>query len=165
VNGPAVGAGLSIALACDVRIMSSSATLIGGWGKLAFSGDFGGTWFLTRLLGPSKALELLATNATVTADEALALGLTNRVAPAEGFDTAWRQWAATFAAGPRDAIALMKENVREALVEPLDRALEGESMRMVMSARTADHKEAVRAWIAKREPDFRRPRHTPEVAP
>jgi len=101
---------------------------------------------------------LLATNATVTATEALALGLTNRVAPAEQFDGAWRAWAALFAAGPRDAIALMKQNVRQAMVEPLATALPDESLRMAMSARTADHKEAVRAWIAKREPDFRRPR-------
>ncbi|MDO8361573.1 MAG: enoyl-CoA hydratase-related protein [Actinomycetota bacterium] len=156
VNGPAVGAGLSLALSCDLRIMARSATFIPGWGKLAFSGDFGGTWFLTRLVGPSKALELLVLNTKVTADEALALGLANRVVDDAEFPAAWREWADRFATGPRDAVALMKQNVQQALIEPLSTALAAESLRMATSARTQDHKEAVRAWMDKREPDFRR---------
>jgi 2-(1,2-epoxy-1,2-dihydrophenyl)acetyl-CoA isomerase len=136
VNGPAVGAGLSLALACDLRIMAASATLIPAWSRLAFSGDFGGAWFLTRLVGPSRALEILVENRTVTADEALALGLANRVAD-----------VATFPAA-------MKANVQQALVVPLAAALADESERMVRSGRTAAHREGVRAWIDKREPDF-----------
>ncbi|MCU1395521.1 MAG: crt 1 [Ilumatobacteraceae bacterium] len=154
VNGGAVGAGLSLALACDMRILSSTAKLIPGWGRLAFSGDFGGTWFLTRLLGPSKAIEILAANTALGAHEALRLGLANHVDDSDDFAAAWRRWAAPFAAGPRDAIALMKANVRQALVEPLSTALVDESRRMVESGRTPDHKEAVRAWLDKREPDF-----------
>lgn len=157
VNGPAVGAGLSIALACDLRIMASSATLIPGWGRLAFSGDFGGTWFLTRLVGPAKAIELLVANTTLSAADALRLGLVNHVADiaaADEFGPTWRAWAAPFAAASGDAIALMKANVRQALVEPLATALVDESRRMVLAGRTPDHKEAVRAWMDKRAPDF-----------
>ena len=162
VNGAAVGAGLSIALACDLRIIAPSAKLTPGWGRLAFSGDFGGTWFLTRLVGPAKALELLVANTTLGADDALRLGLVNHVADitdADAFEPAWRAWAAPFAGASRDAVALMKANIRQALVEPLATALVDESRRMVQSGRTLDHKEAVRAWLDKRDPDFG-PRHT-----
>ena len=159
VNGAAVGAGLSIALACDLRIIAPSATLITGWARLAFSGDFGGAWFLTRLVGPAKALELLVGNATVGAQEALRLGLVNHVADIDGadpdaFGPAWRAWAAPFAAASREATAMMKANVRQALVDPLSTALVDESRRMVEAGRTADHKHAVRAWLDKRDPDF-----------
>lgn len=158
VNGPAVGAGLSLALACDLRIMTRSASFIPGWGRLAFSGDFGGTWFLTRLLGPSKALEVLVLNQRIDAENALALGLTNRVADDHDFPAQWRALAHQVAAGSRDAVALMKQNVHEALIAPMATALVGESERMVRSGLTEDHKEAVRAWLGKREPDFRRGR-------
>jgi 2-(1,2-epoxy-1,2-dihydrophenyl)acetyl-CoA isomerase len=154
VNGPAVGAGLSLALACDLRIMAASATLIPAWSRLAFSGDFGGAWFLTRLVGPSRALEILVENRTVTADEALALGLANRVADVATFPAAWREWSSKLAKGPRESMVAMKANVQQALVVPLAAALADESERMVRSGRTAAHREGVRAWIDKREPDF-----------
>ncbi|HEY4333361.1 MAG TPA: enoyl-CoA hydratase-related protein [Ilumatobacteraceae bacterium] len=157
VNGAAVGAGMSIALACDLRIMASSAALIPGWAKLAFSGDFGGTWFLTRLIGPSRALDVLTSNRTVSADEARSIGLTNRVAADAEFAAAWRVWATAIAHGPRAALALTKANVAQALAEPLATALVSESERMVRSGRTADHREAVRAWMDKREPIFGQP--------
>ncbi len=157
VNGAAVGAGLSITLACDLRIIAPpSAALIPGWARLAFSGDFGGTWFLTRLIGPSRTLEMLVANTAVTGAEAVQLGLANFVTTGNDFESEWRVWAARFVAGPSDAIALMKANVRQALVEPLSIALVDESRRMVQSGRTTDHREAVQAWLAKREPDFRR---------
>lgn len=156
VNGAAVGAGLSIALACDLRVIAPAAKLIPGWGNLAFSGDFGGTWFLTRLLGPSRALEMLVSNRAVVGPEAVALGLANHVTTGTDFDAEWREWVWPFAAGPRDAIALMKENVRQAMSEPLASALVDESRRMVASSATADHREAVRAWMEKRPPDFGR---------
>ncbi|MCY3786811.1 MAG: enoyl-CoA hydratase-related protein [bacterium] len=156
VNGAAVGAGLALALACDFRIMASSASLIPGWARLAFSGDFGGPWFLTRLVGASKALEILTANAKVDAPTALSLGLVNRVADDGDFADAWLSWARELAAGPRQAHAFMKENVRDALHLPLSEALPRESRRMSQSARTPDHREAVRAWLDKRPPDFSR---------
>jgi 2-(1,2-epoxy-1,2-dihydrophenyl)acetyl-CoA isomerase len=154
VNGPAVGAGLALALACDLRLATASARFVTGWARFAFSGDYGGAWFLTRLVGPSRALELLATNASVTADEALALGLVNRVAPDAQFDAAWRAWAAELAAGPTRAIAAMKANVRDAVELSLADALPREAERMVASRGTAEHREAVRAWKDGRSPVF-----------
>lgn len=156
VNGPAVGAGLSIALACDLRIAAQSARFIGGWARLGFSGDFGGAWLLTHRVGPARALELLASNATVTAAEALAMGLVERVVPDEEFALAWRQWAALFAHGPTTALGYMKANVADALRLPLAEAVLAEAERMVASSQTADHREAVRAWMERRDPVFGR---------
>jgi len=154
VNGPAVGAGMSLALACDLRIMAASARLVPGWGRLAFSGDYGGAWFLTRLVGPSRALELLATNASLDADEAHALGLVNRVAADDGFGEEWIAWARELAAGPTGAITGMKANVHDALQLSLADALPIETERMVASARTEEHREAVRAWRERRPPVY-----------
>ena len=158
VNGAAVGAGMSIALACDLRIASERASFIGGWARLAFSGDFGGAWLLAHRVGPSKALELLATNATVDAAEALRIGMVDRLAPDGGFEAAWREYALAFARGPRVAIASMKANVLDAHRLTLGKAIAVESQRMVASSQTDDHREAVRAWLDKRQPVFgRRP--------
>jgi 2-(1,2-epoxy-1,2-dihydrophenyl)acetyl-CoA isomerase len=153
VNGPAVGAGFSIALACDLRIAAESATFLGGWARLGFSGDFGGAWLLARRVGPSKALEILAANRSVSATEALQIGLVDRMAPTEEFDQSWRAWAAELAAGPRQAIGLMKANIVDSRLQLSD-AIAVEAERMVASAQTADHREAVRAWIEKRPPRF-----------
>ena len=138
---------MSLALACDLRIMAASATLIPGWGRLAFSGDFGGTWFLTRMLGASKALEVLAGDVQISADEALALGLVNRVVPDDEFADAWKDWAAELARGPSTAHTLMKANVRDAVALSLESFLPRETERQVRSSRTDDHKEAVQAWL------------------
>lgn len=154
VNGPAVGAGMSIALACDLRIAAASAKFIGGWARLGFSGDFGGPWLLANRIGAAKALELLATNVTVGADEALRLGMVDRVVHDDDFADAWRAWAATFAAGPRTAIGFMKHNVRNASQLSLAKAIAVEAEHQVDSALTADHREAVRAWLDKRDPHF-----------
>ena len=147
VNGAAVGAGMSLALACDLRIMAASATFIPGWGRLAFSGDFGGTWFLTRMLGASKALEVLAGDVQISADEALALGLVNRVVPDDNFADAWKDWAAELARGPSTAHTLMKANVRDAVALSLESFLPRETERQVRSSRTEDHKKAVQVWL------------------
>jgi 2-(1,2-epoxy-1,2-dihydrophenyl)acetyl-CoA isomerase len=154
VNGPAVGAGLSIALACDLRIAAASARLVTGWARLAFSGDYGGAWFLTRLVGPSRALELLAGNVALDADDALRLGLVNRVVPDAEFAGEWRAWTRELGGGPTAAITGMKANVRDALRLPLADALPLETARMVESAGTADHREAVRALRERRPPHF-----------
>jgi len=147
--GAAVGAGLSIALSTDLRIAAESAKLIPGWAGLGFSGDFGGTWFLTQLVGPSKALELLIANAPIDAQSALALGLVNRVVPDEEFLTSARGWAESIASGPRVAHGFMKENVRQAERLSLSEALPLESERMARSAGTQEHKAAVKRWMAE----------------
>ena len=154
VNGAAVGAGMAIALACDLRIATSSARFIGGWARLGFSGDFGGPWLLAQRVGPSKALELLATNATVDAAEAFRLGMVDRVVADEDFDRAWRAWAATFADGPQTAIGYMKHNVNNASRFSLAESIDVEAEHQVDSSLTDDHREAVRAWVDKRDPRF-----------
>ena len=154
VNGPAVGAGFAIALACDLRIAASSARFIGGWTRLAFSGDFGGPWLLTQRVGPSKALELLATNATIDAGEALRLGIVDRLVPDDEFDAAWTAWAAEFAAGPQTALGYLKQNVLNASRMTLAEAIAIEASNQVDSSLTDDHREAVRAWMEKRDPVF-----------
>ena len=145
--GPAVGAGMSIALATDLRIAARSTTLIPGWGQLGFSGDFGGTWFLTRLVGPSRALEILVDNVAVDAETALALGLVNRVVPDDELRSAALAWARSIAAGPGTAFRYFKENVLQAERLPLSEALPAESERMARSAHTEDHKRAVARWL------------------
>jgi 2-(1,2-epoxy-1,2-dihydrophenyl)acetyl-CoA isomerase len=148
INGPAVGAGMSLALACDLRIAAASAVLVTGWARLGFSGDYGGAWFLTRLVGPSRALELLAGNASLDAASACDLGLVNRVVADEEFADGWMAWARDFASGPTGAITGMKANVHDAMGLSLADALPRETGRMVASGRTAEHREALRAWMA-----------------
>jgi 2-(1,2-epoxy-1,2-dihydrophenyl)acetyl-CoA isomerase len=154
VNGPAVGAGLAIALACDLRIAAGSATFVTGWARLGFSGDMGGPWLLAHRLGPARALELLALNGSVSAAEALQLGLVERVVEDDQFETSWRRWASQFAAGPQTAIGLMKANVLNASRLTLAEAVAVEARNQVASAQTDDHREGVRAWIDKRQPRF-----------
>jgi len=154
VNGAAVGAGMALALACDLRIATASAKFIGGWARLGFSGDFGGPWLLARRIGEARALEMLATNSTVHSDEALRLGLVDRVVPDEEFDEAWRAWAARFAAGPKIATGYLKQNLVNASTMSLSDAIVAESQLQIDSALTDDHSEGVRAWVEKREPNF-----------
>jgi len=154
VNGAAVGAGMAIALACDVRIASTSATFIGGWARLGFSGDFGGAWLLRHRVGPSKALEILATNRTVTAVEALEIGMVDHLVEEKLFADACWDMARSFADGPRSAISFMKQNILDADRLDLSQAILQESRRMVDSSQTQDHREGVRAWVEKREPRF-----------
>jgi 2-(1,2-epoxy-1,2-dihydrophenyl)acetyl-CoA isomerase len=149
--GPAVGAGTSLALAADLRIAAESASLITGWARLAFSGDFGGTWFLTRLLGAPRALAALIDNATISSAEALSLGLFNKVVPDEQLPAAAMAWARAIAAGPRTAFGFMKQNVRDATRLPLSEALPLESERQMLTRRTEEHREAVKRWMAEAE--------------
>jgi 2-(1,2-epoxy-1,2-dihydrophenyl)acetyl-CoA isomerase len=153
--GAAVGAGMSIALAADLRIASSSASLIPGWGRLGFSGDFGGSWFLTRLVGPARALEILIANTTIDSESALGLGLVNRVVPDEELYAAALEWASEIADGPRVGYRFMKENVQQAEYLALSEYLPLESERMARSGQTDDHRRAVKKWMeqaaAKRE--------------
>ncbi len=145
--GAAVGAGLAIALAADFRIAAESARLVPGWGPLAFSGDFGGTWFLSRLLGPARALRVLADDETLDAAVALELGLFDRVVPDTELPNAAFAWACTIANGPQTAQRYFKENVEQATRLTLREALPLEAERMVRSAHTEEHRDAVRRWM------------------
>jgi 2-(1,2-epoxy-1,2-dihydrophenyl)acetyl-CoA isomerase len=153
--GPAVGAGMSIALAANMRIAARSARLIPGWGQLAFSGDFGGAWFLTRLVGPALALELLIDGSPIDAERAAELGLVNRVVDDTELAEAALTWARQLANGPTGAWVSMKANVFDAETLPLDAALVRESERMVRCGMSDEHRTAVRAWLRAANADTR----------
>ncbi len=154
--GPAAGAGLSIALAADLRIMADDTFVTTAFRRIGLSGDYGSSWFLTRLVGPAVAKELLMTGRRIPAEECLRLGIVNRIAPFDDLAAESRGLALELANGPRGALRLMKQNVNRAVLGDLRACLAGEAEGMVASVRTADHKEAVRAFMEKRAPRFER---------
>jgi 2-(1,2-epoxy-1,2-dihydrophenyl)acetyl-CoA isomerase len=155
IPGPAVGAGLGLALACDFRVAARSARLITGWSRLGLSGDFGTTWFLTRLLGPSRALELLMRSEPVDAGMAERLGLVNRVVADGDLRAEAMAWARLIASGPTLAWRYMKLNVRTAMEHDLAAALPSETENLVHSTFTHQHREALLALREGRPPSFR----------
>lgn len=151
--GPAVGAGFSIALGCDLRIAARSAFVSTAYARIGLSGDYGMSWFLTRLVGPSKAVELFYSAERIPAEAALALGILNRVVDDDALELEAWEWARKLAAGPTVAYAHMKDNFARAEGD-LGASLRQEAIGIVRSATTQDHKEAVRAFVEKREPTF-----------
>ena len=147
VNGPAMAAGLSLALACDLRVMSASATLATAFARLATPGDFGGTWFALHLLGLGRAKALYLLNETVTAQQALDWGLVTSVVPPERFTTAVDEFADRLAAGPAEAFALMKANFAAALTSPLAEFLDTEAANMTLGMSTKEFEQAARAFL------------------
>ena len=154
INGPAAGAGLALALACDLRIAGASARLVTAFVKVGFSGDFGGSYFLTRLVGTSKARELYFTGRPVDAEEALSLGLVNRVVPDDQLADTTIELARSLAQGPQIALRLMKQNMNFAESGALADLLDMEAANQVQTGRTEDHREAARAFVEKRAPVF-----------
>jgi 2-(1,2-epoxy-1,2-dihydrophenyl)acetyl-CoA isomerase len=154
VNGAAAGAGLAFALACDLRIAGASARLVTAFVRVGFSGDFGGSYFLTRLAGTAKARELYFTGRPVDADEAFSLGLVNRVVPDDQLPDATMELARSLAQGPQIALALMKRNLNCAESGGLAELLDMEAAHQVQTGRTEDHREAAKAFVEKRAPVF-----------
>ena len=154
INGPAAGAGLAFALACDLRIAGASARLVTAFVRVGFSGDFGGSFFLTRLVGTARARELYFTGRPVEADEALSLGLVNRVVPDEDLATVTMELARSLAHGPSIALGLMKRNLNCAESGGLTELLDMEAVHQVQTGRTEDHREAAKAFVEKRAPIF-----------
>ena len=152
--GPAVGAGMCIALACDIRIGSESAFIGTGYRNVGFSGDYGGSWLLTQLVGIAKAKELFFTGRRIQSDECLELGLFNQVVPDEKLEESTTELARQIASGPPIAIGYMKENINRSLELDLRGALAQEADRLMRCAQTNDHKEAVKAFMEKRPPLF-----------
>jgi len=153
--GPAAGAGLSLALACDLRYAAEGAVLTTAFARVGFAGDYGGTWFLTQLVGPAKARELYFFADRVPAAEALRLGLVNAVFPAADLESEVLGRARRLASGPRLAHRYMKENLNRALTGPLEDALDLEATLHLHTGTTEDHREAAKAFVEKREPVFR----------
>ena len=154
INGPAAGAGMNIALACDIRIAAETAFVSTGYARVGLSGDYGIAWLLTRLVGTAKARALLFTAERVDSAPCERLGIVIRVVPDESFRDDAFAFAKSLAEGPAVALRQMKDNLDDALTEPFLTALDGEAERLVETAQTADHKEAVRAFIEKRKPNF-----------
>jgi len=152
--GVAAGAGLCIALACDIRVACRSAFVTTAYRNIGFSGDYGGSWLLTQLVGPSKAKELFFTGRRVQSDEALALGIFNNVFDDASFENEALALAKQIASGPPIAIAFMKEHINRAVTGDLRSNLAMEADRLIRCAATSDHKEAVKAFMEKRTPVF-----------
>ena len=155
VNGPAVGAGLGLAMACDLRIAGRSARFGTGFAGVGYSGDFGGSWSLTRLVGTAKARELYFLGDIVDAAEAASLGLVNRVVEDEALRRETLALARRIADGPRVAYGYMKRNLFAAETEPLATVLEMEAVHQARTAMTEDHREAAQAFVEKRRPVFK----------
>ena len=154
VNGVAAGAGMSLALAADLRVASERASFIEVFSRVGLVPDSGSTHLLTRLVGLGKALELCYTADPVDAQEALRLGLVNRVVPHDELNAATGALAARLAAGPTKAYGLMKRALTYGLHAPLDAALEYEAHLQEIAGRSADHGEGVAAFLEKRPPSF-----------
>jgi len=153
--GPAAGAGFSLALACDLRVMAESAFVTTSYVKLGLSGDYGASWFLTRLVGPARAREILFLGERLSSSECLALGLVNRVVPDAELEATARDLSRRLANGPPIALRYMKDNLNRALDESLEAILELEAERMVDGATSEDYVEAVRAFEERRPPVFK----------
>ncbi|HTW71307.1 MAG TPA: enoyl-CoA hydratase [Acetobacteraceae bacterium] len=154
INGPAFGAGLGLALACDLRIAGRSARFGTAFVKVGFSGDFGGSWLLTRLVGTAKARELYFLGDQVTGEEAAALGIANRVVDDGALAETTMALARRIAEGPRIALGYMKRNLHAAETEPFATVLEMEGIHQARAGETEDHREAVAAFNEKRKPRF-----------
>ena len=155
VNGPAAGAGLSLALACDLRFAARSARFRTAFAAVGFSGDFGGSWSLTRLVGTAKAREMYYLNPLIDADEALRLGLVTKVLDDELLLSDAHAVASSLAQGPLVAFAYMKRNLHAAETEPLQTVLDMEALGQARTGMTEDHRDAARAFVEKRAPNFR----------
>jgi 2-(1,2-epoxy-1,2-dihydrophenyl)acetyl-CoA isomerase len=154
IGGPAAGAGLSLALACDLRYAVPGAVLTTAFARVAFAGDYGGTWFLTRLVGSGKAKELYYFSERLSAEDAERLGIVNAIFPPADFEREVMARARRLAGGPSVAYRYMKENLNRAVAGELGDCMDLEVTHHAHTGLTEDHREAARAFVDKREPRF-----------
>ncbi len=154
VNGPAAGAGLSFACACDIRVASDAATFVPGFVGIGLVPDSGGTWFIHRLLGFARAFEWMCANTRLSAAEALDWGLVSEVIPADGFGSRAAELAAEWAARPTLAVGRTKQLFEHAFSASLEEQLALEAELQQSSVGTADFREGVDAFLEKRAPTF-----------
>lgn len=155
LRGAAAGMGFSLALACDFRIAADNAFLVSSFSKIGASGDYGGSYFLTQLVGPSKAKEIYMFSDKVASEEARTLGLFNRVVSDAELDAATDAFAERLAKGPTVAYRFIKENVNTACTQSLETTIDMESRNMIRCRFTEDMAEAMKAFQEKREPTFK----------
>jgi 2-(1,2-epoxy-1,2-dihydrophenyl)acetyl-CoA isomerase len=154
VNGVVAGAGLGVAAACDVRVASGSAVFRAAWSRVGLVPDAGSAFFLPRLVGWGRAMDMILTGEAVSADEALRIGLVTRVWPDAQFAAGWREYARALAAGATEAYALSKEGLNAAWDRDFSSFLDLESSLQDRAGRTRDYAEGVRAFTSKRPPKF-----------
>jgi 2-(1,2-epoxy-1,2-dihydrophenyl)acetyl-CoA isomerase len=154
INGVAAGAGLSLALAADVRIMSSSARLVEAFIGIALIPDSGATWFYPRMLGYAKAFEFATLNKPMTAEQALAMGMVNSVVHPKAFAQALLTVAQQYASGPTQTYGFVKQLLQQGLQSSLDEMLDAEAVYQQRAGDSSDYAEGVRAFIEKRPPTF-----------
>ena len=154
VNGPAAGAGLSFACACDIRVASDTATFVPGFVGIGLVPDSGGTWFIHRLLGFARAFEWMCANTRLSATEALDWGLVSEVVPAASFESRVAELAAEWAARPTLAVGRTKQLFEHAFSASLEEQLALEAELQQASVATADFREGVGAFLEKRPPTF-----------
>lgn len=154
IPGAVAGAGLSLALACDLRVAVDTAVMTTAFARVGLAGDYGGTWFLTQIVGPAKAKEMYFLPERMDMATAEGLGIMNKVVDADSFDATWQDMAARLAAGPPIAYRYMKENINRSVTGDLATTLDLEATHHRHTGTTEDHKEASRAFVDKREPTF-----------
>jgi 2-(1,2-epoxy-1,2-dihydrophenyl)acetyl-CoA isomerase len=154
VNGVVAGAGLGIAVACDVRVAATSASFRAAWGRVGLVPDAGSAYFLPRIVGFGRATDMILTGDPVDANEALRIGLVTRVWPDDDFGEAWRKYATTLAEGATEAYALSKEGLNAAWDRDFASFLELESSLQDRAGRTKDYAEGVRAFTSKTPAKF-----------
>jgi 2-(1,2-epoxy-1,2-dihydrophenyl)acetyl-CoA isomerase len=154
IPGAAAGAGLSIALACDLRIAAEGAKLTTAFSKVGLAGDYGGSYFLSHLVGQAKARELYFTADVITGAEAAALGIVNKAVPADQLAEVGAAQARYLAGLPTIAVGYMKRNLNAAEHATLSEVLDLEALHMVRTMMTADHAAAAKAFVEKRAPVF-----------
>jgi 2-(1,2-epoxy-1,2-dihydrophenyl)acetyl-CoA isomerase len=155
VNGPAAGAGLSFACACDLRLAAESATFVPAFINIGLVPDMGGTFFVTRLLGPARAFEWMTSGRRLSAAEALEWGLVSEVVADDRLAERAAEWAAELAAMPTRGVALSKRLFDNAQHATLEEQLELEAQLQAAATRTEDFREGVDAFLQKREPQFK----------
>ncbi|HQT78416.1 MAG TPA: enoyl-CoA hydratase [Rhodopila sp.] len=155
VNGVAVGAGMAMALACDMRVAAKSARFGTGFIKIGLSGDWGGTWSLTRLVGTAKARELYFTGDMIDADKALSIGLVNQVADDTALQETTMALARRIAAMPRIALGYTKRNLYAAETGDFNMLMDLEAFHQARCSQTEDHREAIAAFKETRRPVFK----------
>jgi len=155
INGPVAGAGLGLALACDLRVAARSARFGTAFVRIGYSGDYGGSWSLTRLVGTAKAREMYLLGDVIDGDEAARLGIVNKLVEDDKLRDEAMSLARRIADGPRIALGYMKKNLLAAETEPFQTVLELEAAHQARCAFTEDHKEAVAAFVEKRRPVFK----------
>jgi 2-(1,2-epoxy-1,2-dihydrophenyl)acetyl-CoA isomerase len=155
INGPAAGAAFAIALACDMRIATNNAKFITAFSKIGFSGDFGGSFFLTKIVGTAKARELYYLSDMIDANEAKDLGIANKIVDESSIDKYVETMKLKFQNLPPIAIKYMKKNLNNAELGNLDLSLNNEALFMMICSETEDHKNAAKAFVNKEKVIFK----------